>query len=870
MINLALVAALALSRQDANPGQQKVKILGREVPVEFPTGGPFNASTPSISWKEWKLEVRPDGTIGRRFLVDGGWGDYKSLYAKSQLSQERRPYRIKVMVVQYTTIIETSQTGVVRQRRGSIDSDDMETIAKSLATFKGMIEAATAGALDVMIDADLDNDPVVQLESMGSDRPPASDKLIKLGSWPKAQVPFGPAYIAQDIAPQFNDEKFDTDDGVYHGPYDGVFVIHGGLAGCTTALVDQTPVTTLSYYEGDYPVKEELPIQLFEAWKGQLGLSAAGAKGSSFTDCRSGSRYPNVEGGPYFQALVGASFSRNKSTTPGPLDAKTASAGALARLAWADPDRAFGTAVHVQMADVVADRFSRDNVKVTAWRMTPNGPVLEFADVTEQEVSSALAVSDAQKWTAESPKPGTAVGEYECTVSASANGGQTLDIKQKGTICRGYVIAYSGRGVDLKPEVTNLNLDAKLSSDENVALGLYSGTTKVGTVLLGGDVPGPKERPGESHLIDRSIPADDQWHKVSIPLREWFALLPLTEIRVEAPYKCRYERLTRGPASIGISDISFGPALAEAGSPAPRSTTLDELLKIGPDPTEEQKALILATLKSPSATPKLTALSLLKKVKLPEAVPLLSEISQSASIPYALLSIEALGFQDTSESWAQIRQTVEHGTFDHNRRFAAVEITKKPDPAMAAALNFMATRSKHARLEAVRALGRLKTTSAAVFMATIMNLEPEPSIRLEIAMSADPNVGPLAKRLLYSAVNDPSQWVRMACYASLIDASDKSIQDEALLGVRAETVGVRMYLLEVMKSRAKDAYRPALRIAVTDPVPAVRAAALNAFATQTGPVDPNEVKNVFTDKDPGVQQALAHLASIKGFKVPSP
>lgn len=867
VINLALVIAAGLIQQ-TKAETQTPKLLGHDFVVEFPTGGPFDEKTPHLDWNGWKLEVRPDGTLGRRYLSDGGWGDFRNLYAEAQTAKVRHPYRVKVIVVQYTTVIETGKTGIVRQRRGSLTDDELATIVKSLGTFKGMVEGVTKGSLQVTIDANLDGDPVVQTESLGA-TPPNPHKLITLDSIPAEGLPFGSRYVATDIAPQFNDEKFDTDDGVYHGPFDSVFVIYAGLATGTTVMVDHTPVTTIPYFDGQYQSSAELPVRLYDAWKGQLGMAAAKGKGENFVSSYTDSQYPRIVAGPYFEALLEANLQRGNAANGGAVDANSAAAAQLSQLQWQDPNQLSGTLVPFEAADVVTSRLGGSKVEVSAWRMSPNGPQVVLEGVSDQDVVRASKPEGVAVSPEPVPEPGATTGLYDCVVGASSTGGKSFEIKQKGTVAKGHVVLFSGP--KFVPDDTRAGFvaEVKLSSDENICLALYSGSTKVGTVLLGGDVPGSAELGDDPHIVDRSVPADDQWHKVSVPLKPLMGDRALTEIRVEAPYRCRYERLNRGPVTIGVQNLDFVAAADLVSQPAPAGPdVLDELLKIGPEPDDAQKQALLSALKSPSSTTKLTALSILAKVKFADSIPALSELSQASSIPYAKLAIEALAFQDTPEAWAQIRQTLEHGTFDHNRRFAAIEIARKPDPAMAAALNFMATRSTHARLEAVRALGKLKTTSATVFMATILNLDPEPIVRLEIARNADPNDGLMSKRMIYAAVNDPSQWVRAVSFAALIDSTDKEVEQEALNGVRDDAVGVRLYLLETMQKRAKDSYRPALRIAVTDTNPSVRAAALRAFATQPGPVDPNEVKNVFNDSDPEVKQALAALATAKGFKVP--
>jgi hypothetical protein len=56
-----------------------------------------------------------------------------------------------------------------------------------------------------------------------------------------------------------------------------------------------------------------------------------------------------------------------------------------------------------------------------------------------------------------------------------------------------------------------------------------------------------------------------------------------------------------------------------------------------------------------------------------------------------------------------------------------------------------------------------------------------------------------------------------------------------------------------------------LRLAVTDSLPEVRAAALRAFAAIPGKVELVEIKTASEDKDPRVQEAYRELLKSKGI-----
>jgi HEAT repeat protein len=252
----------------------------------------------------------------------------------------------------------------------------------------------------------------------------------------------------------------------------------------------------------------------------------------------------------------------------------------------------------------------------------------------------------------------------------------------------------------------------------------------------------------------------------------------------------------------------------------------------------------------------------------PNAVNVLAPMLRSGDPVLALMAGFAVSKTEGDEAWSAIKDALEQGPFDHNRRFAAMWLAKRPDPAMGASLGLMTARSASARLEAVRALAAIKEESADVILIAMMANEPEPGVRVAIAKSANLENNLVNRRLLFAALNDESQWVRATCLLRLIQSPDAKIRREAFQGVRDPAIGIRLALLAAMAEDPDDSYRPALRVAVTDREARVRAAALRAFATQPGPVSKAEVANVANDPDVEVAAAYAALAKAKGLDGP--
>jgi hypothetical protein len=150
-----------------------------------------------------------------------------------------------------------------------------------------------------------------------------------------------------------------------------------------------------------------------------------------------------------------------------------------------------------------------------------------------------------------------------------------------------------------------------------------------------------------------------------------------------------------------------------------------------------------------------------------------------------------------------------------------------------------------------------------------MTDDPEPAVRMQVALSAQLDMPEVLPRLLYMTANDTSSWVRAAAALRLMAEPDGPARQEAVRAVRDADPFVRRTLLnQMMNGRAED--RSALRLAVLDPLPELRALALRAFAKKPGPVVLGEIEQALKDEHPAVKEALAELAKAKGLTLPPP
>ena len=93
--------------------------------------------------------------------------------------------------------------------------------------------------------------------------------------------------------------------------------------------------------------------------------------------------------------------------------------------------------------------------------------------------------------------------------------------------------------------------------------------------------------------------------------------------------------------------------------------------------------------------------------------------------------------------------------------------------------------------------------SAIVSSATLGSTEPDPAVRFAIVSKLRPQSGLFSRRVLFAAVNDDSEWVRTTSYLALIDNQAEEIRNDALKGVRDDSVGVRLAILAAMTASPK-------------------------------------------------------------------
>lgn len=462
-----------------------------------------------------------------------------------------------------------------------------------------------------------------------------------------------------------------------------------------------------------------------------------------------------------------------------------------------------------------------------------------------------------------------AFGEAEVTTKDGA-----ASVRSTGVIPRGGITLFKLTEGPQKFEGL-LRFSVRTSSQEPLALVLADKAGRsLKTIMLKGSAPGLSAAYSVLKAANGAlVQAGPEWTDFALDLKDLSSFDQAAYVQVGSP-GFPYER---GP----LEQTAFEVKVNESGA-------AEALTVSAADPTDQERefiawrssldagwdeakaAKLVENLSSPLSWLRASTLQAAFEKPDPRLIGPLRALAGSGSIGDSYLACRALGAAG-AEGQTALVDVLRKGPFETNRRFAAEHLKLPMDRA---ALNLVSVllvnRGWRTRLAAARILAADGSRESQVALAGTMDFrsEPHPAVRMVIAMAADTAFELSARRLLYAAVNDPSQQVRSAALVRLLECPNAEIRAEAIKGVTDDSPTVRVRLLQAMAAKPSGDYRSSLRQAVTDRHAKVRAAALYAFAAQPEPTTQGEIENALRDEDEGVQMALVHLAKSGKFKLP--
>ncbi|MBS1709227.1 MAG: HEAT repeat domain-containing protein [Armatimonadetes bacterium] len=364
---------------------------------------------------------------------------------------------------------------------------------------------------------------------------------------------------------------------------------------------------------------------------------------------------------------------------------------------------------------------------------------------------------------------------------------------------------------------------------------------------------------------------DGNWEQLSLPLPKTSAndlmdhLTGRYEVHLTLADAGRFDTAA---TTIEVADVSLVVDANKTVLPKTWADPYEDLRGLA-ELDSAQTARIVADLASPNVTTATQAAWVCSRAKAPGALPALLAQAQSSNTGLVYAACRAIKNLGTPESFEALKTVLDVGPFETNRRLALAVIGSDVDKlALKDIQNLLVARTWAGRLAGVEALAKMTVPNKPVQVITMLQDE-DPRVRLAVVQSAEGDDELSAKRLLYVAVNDPSQLVRQSAFIKLVDSKVEGVRVEAAKAVRNESQSVAVAVLAHMAEKPKPANRPAVLQAVVDPRPMVRFSALMALVSMPEPVQVAEFQNCLSDDDPMVQSGLIALATQKKVALPA-
>ncbi|RYG39415.1 HEAT repeat domain-containing protein [bacterium] len=358
-------------------------------------------------------------------------------------------------------------------------------------------------------------------------------------------------------------------------------------------------------------------------------------------------------------------------------------------------------------------------------------------------------------------------------------------------------------------------------------------------------------------LAELDVPTDGMWHKVGIDLKKG-GLTKVTRLFIgPTPASRNTTKVTLNNPVFDLDDFALEaegatailpPPTADVNSPDPES----RLLGIG----AADAATIARLLGDPDANVRLSAAMQLETKAEAANAPALLAAANGIDPIVARSAVRAYARLDLPEKRGELIKLLKFGVTGMAKSEAAMALAQSKDPKLAGDIMILlANRSLEVRQGAADALAILPGREPGIIRTAFLRQE-DPGIKLAVTKATDGSEETQAGKLRWSAVNEPSDLVRLWSAIRLIPSTIPQARTDGYAVVRDESLMVRTLLVEWMGANPNEAHRPSLRLALTDRSPIVRAAAVEALKKQPGGAKDEELKSVANDPDARVRAAL--------------
>lgn len=846
----------------AAPNQQPnvaVPISGAFEALVVPPSRPGFGANRWIDLGERKFEVLPDGSIGLVYGAEDGWARVAARAPELvPVTEGVQESRIKVIVLSDSMIVDTGTDGVWRRRRSTMTAPQLSSLKTALAQFYAAVVVASNNQVRPVISLETDAASVVTEVSAGDRVATGYQGKISLND-PTSEadgVLFGKGMIRQTVVPRVNVYPFESDDPTYRGPFDSVIVLHAGLVqGESSYLYGSTPVWSAPYLSYLENANIDLASRLFQVWVQHYGFKKNGVGSLEPPATWSVSPEPNV-----------SSAMAELTADSGLPDWGVLETTGVKNAFLFDRDGETYLAATAAGADLVRQSTKGFELEPVARAWAPVGLVTVYSSTLAGNLADSLGMTVVR------PERSPILGVGSHVVTAMPNGHWM--IQRSGTNAQGFAyLATPGQEPLFTPGAgRHFGLTLRGKSNDRWAINFHDQNGEIiASATLNGIVPNPLETTRELVQIPTSARLDGSEERIVIDT----AQVPGPVYGVSfglPPFGQEYSRAEGGTHLIEV--WNFGPtedAVTEVTLPveSEAATWLMNLGEIGETLTDEQWNEVRSVLTGRDFELRVSAIGVLRRSRHEGATEVLQNLASSSDDATAYQATQALGHQGTPTALNILRQVMHRGPFDLNRYMAFQALPDKTDVANLGAYQLMLTnRSWRLRQVAADAMASIPGEGMTVTLLGSIT-DYEPYVRASVVMGANPNSDLAARRLVYAAVNDPSEAVRFAALSRLVDSTIDLRASEAMRGVRDDSIAVRVALLNSMVERANPSYRPAYQMAMGDTHPEVLAAALRGFATLPEGATMAEIEPALNSDDAEVALALMQLAQKTSMSLPA-
>lgn len=617
-----------------------------------------------------------------------------------------------------------------------------------------------------------------------------------------------------------NRSPFATDDGSYWGPFACSLVIHAGAGSVQSLFHDMRPCGVVPYYRTNVS-GNTIPFgsALVTSLGGRLDALVTGPLRSVVEQPET----DNVLGiNLHGVAETHLNDTKGLATLPSLVPWLSSKLGPGAK---AVPMP--GHTVFLYNPDKPATLLGQTGLPDPGELVPRTGSIGAFAFGTGDLKTDALDDAEGKRWRIQVPK-----GAYNRAQAGFPVETQGLAVES------GASLTFRFRSKSKEPWTVHFGSDTWTLADARTGLG------RAGTVAR--------------------MAFDGTWETVSLPI----STTAVGSTRATFSF-ADVQRLDQAETTAEIADLKLVSDPAKTVKPQQLPDPYADLRGKTVLSAEDVKGLV-TDMTGPDTALASQAAWLCSQVKVPSSliVTLLAQAEGAdAAVVYA--SCKALKFQGSEEAFAALKTVLDFGPFEINRRIAMTvigdDVTKL---TLKDIQSLIVARSWMGQLAGLQALAKIEAPNKPIQIITMLQYE-DPRVRAAVVEAADADNELSAKRLLYGAVNDPSELVRIRSFIKLIDTKVEAVRREAMASVRNEATTVALAVLGAMTLNPKPEYRPALLQAVVDPRPEIKAAALQALGAQAAPVALPEIQNLLSDSDTTVQHALASLAYAKKVQLPA-